>query len=98
MHRYELLQSDRKPELLNRQITWDLTKDIVANPTAALIASDADPFSLVNYAEHARITAAWQALASDADRIGGTLPAAYHDAYYELMAYSVKASEIGRAS
>ncbi|HSR97811.1 MAG TPA: glycosyl hydrolase 115 family protein [Kofleriaceae bacterium] len=92
LRRYERLQSDRKPELLNRQIAWDRTKDIVANPGAALIASDANPFSLVSYAEHPRITAAWQALASDAERIGGALPAAYQDAYYELVAYNIKAT------
>jgi hypothetical protein len=92
LHRYQLLQSDRKPELLNRLITWDRTKDIVASPAAALVASDANPFSLVSYAEHQRISAAWQALARDVDEIGRGLPAAYQDSYYELVEYNVKAS------
>jgi hypothetical protein len=92
LHRYELLQSDRKPELLNRLITWDRTKDVIADPASALIASDADPFSLVNYAEHPQVTAAWQALASDADDLGHALPAASQDAYYELVSYAIKAT------
>ena len=92
IHRYELLQSDRKPELLNRLVSWDRTKDLATQPDQALIYSDADPFSVVSYAEHPRVTAAWQALATTADQIGQALPAAYQDAYYELVLYNVKAT------
>jgi hypothetical protein len=92
IHRYELLQSDRKPELLNRLTTWDRTKDIASDPNGALIDADADPFSLVSYAEHPRVTAKWQRLAADAEQIGRALPAALQDAYYELVLYGAKAS------
>jgi hypothetical protein len=92
IHRYELLQSDRKPELLNRLTTWDRTKDLASDPNGALIDSHADPFSLVNYAEHERVTAEWQRLAADAEQIGRALPAAFQDAYYELVLYGAKAS------
>jgi len=92
IRRYELLQSDRKPELLNRLTTWDRTQDLTAHPDAALVYSDADPFSLVNYAEHQKVTAAWQALAADAEAIDAQLPPEAHDAYYELVLYNVKAS------
>jgi hypothetical protein len=92
LHRYELLQSDRKPELLNRLTTWDRTKDLASDPEGALIYSDADPFSLVSYAEHQRVTDAWQRLASDAEQLRQKLPAAAQDAYFELVLYNVKAS------
>ena len=57
LHRYELLQSDRKPELLNRLTTWNRAADLAKDPDKALVYSDADPFSLVDYAEHQRIAA-----------------------------------------
>lgn len=39
-----------------------------------------------------RITAAWQDLAAEADRIGRMLPANAQDPYYELVYYEVKAT------
>ena len=92
IHRYEKLQSDRKPELLNRLVTWDRTKDLASDPDGALIYSDADPFSVVSYGEHQRVTAEWEKLAADAEQIGKVLPDGYQDTYYELVLYSVKAS------
>lgn len=53
---------------------------------------NADTFSLVHYHEAERIAAAWRALASEAKQIGKHLPAAYHDAYDELVAYPILAS------
>jgi hypothetical protein len=92
IRRYELLQSDRKPELLNRLTTWDRTQDLTTSPDAALVYSDADPFSLVSYAEHQGVTAEWQDLAQRAGQIDQMLPAAAHDAYYELVLYNVQAT------
>jgi glycosyl hydrolase family 115 (putative glucuronidase)/glycosyl hydrolase family 115 len=92
LHRYQLLQSDRKPELLNRLTTWNRAADLRTDPDTALVYSDADPFSLVDYAEHQRIAADWQQLAADADQVGSTLPALYRDPYYELVLYKVKAT------
>jgi Glycosyl hydrolase family 115/Gylcosyl hydrolase family 115 C-terminal domain len=86
LHEYGTLQSRRKPELLNRRITVD--------PTTGTIAYDdqGDPFYLENYREHERVTAEWQRLAAKADWIRAQLPAAYDDAYYQLVYYQVKAT------
>jgi hypothetical protein len=92
LHRYALLQSDRKPELLNRRITWNRAADLATAPDTALVASDADPFSVVSYAEHQRIASEWKQLAADADQVGSTLPDIYRDPYYELVLYKVKAT------
>ena len=85
LHDYGRLQSRRKPELLNRLITVD---------AAGVITYDdqATPFSLVNYRELDRVTDEWQDLAARASRISARLPAAYRDAYYELVGYEVTAS------
>jgi hypothetical protein len=88
--RYEKLQHIRKPELLNQLYGFTKPRFTAAAPTLAI--TDADPFSLVNYAEHAGLTDAWEALASDADQINAKLPAAYKDAFYELVLYKVKAT------
>jgi hypothetical protein len=81
---YSHLQSRRKPELLNRRITLD--------PATAEIKYDdqASPFSLTDYREMDRVTAEWQALAARATRIRQKLPAAWQDAYFELVYYQVK--------
>ena len=49
-------------------------------------------YSLVNYHEAARIGSEWTTLCRQAKRIGAKLPAAYRDAYYELVEYPVLAS------
>jgi Glycosyl hydrolase family 115/Gylcosyl hydrolase family 115 C-terminal domain len=92
LHGYGKLTSIRKPELLNRHITLDPTKDITTDSSAVIYNDQDTPLSLTNYRETERITAAWQDLAAEADRIGRMLPAAYQDAYYELVYYEVKAT------
>ncbi|MEV7041548.1 glycosyl hydrolase 115 family protein [Amycolatopsis sp. NPDC051061] len=85
LHDYGRLQSRRKPELLNRRITLQ--------PDGTIVYDDqATPFSLVNYRELDRVTDEWQALAARSARISARLPAAYRDAFYELVAYEVTAS------
>jgi hypothetical protein len=86
LHEYGTLQSRRKPELLNRRITID--------PATGAISYDdqGNPYYLENYAEHERVTAEWQRLAAKAERIRAQLPAAYDDAYYQLVYYQVKAT------
>jgi hypothetical protein len=94
LHEYSKLQSDRKPELLNRKITLDPSVDIKTNPGAAVVYTDGCPFSLTDYREMERVTAQWQKLANDAEKIRQTLPADLQDAYYELVYYQVKASAL----
>ncbi|WP_181777319.1 glycosyl hydrolase 115 family protein [Amycolatopsis pittospori] len=80
---YARLQSRRKPELLNRRIT----------PGTPIVYDDqATPFSLVNYRELDAVTEEWRQLGAKAEKISARLPAAYRDAYYELVLYAVKAS------
>ncbi|RSM58136.1 glycosyl hydrolase [Actinoplanes sp. ATCC 53533] len=83
---YGHLQSRRKPELLNRRIT--------VNPSTGVISYDdeGNPFSLTDYREMDRVTAEWQALAARAERIKTKLPAAWQDAYFQLVYYQVKAT------
>jgi Glycosyl hydrolase family 115/Gylcosyl hydrolase family 115 C-terminal domain len=92
LHDYAVLQSLRKPELLNRAITVDPAKDPATDPSAVVYDDQATPFSRVNYRELDTLTARWQALAARAERIGATLPAAAQDAYFELVLYQVRAS------
>ncbi|KOV82846.1 glycosyl hydrolase 115 family protein [Nocardia sp. NRRL S-836] len=81
---YGRLQARRKPELLNRRISVEGT---------TIVNDDrATPFSLVNYREIDRVTEEWQRLADRAERLGARLPAAYRDAYFELVLYQVKAT------
>lgn len=51
-----------------------------------------DTFSLVNFHEAQRVLADWQSLSERARRIGGQLPPAYRDAYWQLVEYPVLAS------
>jgi hypothetical protein len=51
-----------------------------------------ETWSLTNFDEAERVLAEWQALSEQATRIGATLPAVYHDAYYQLVEYPVLAS------
>ena len=88
---YGRLQSRRKPELLNRRITVDPAKDLATDPSAVVYDDQATPFSLVDYAELDRVTEEWRQLAREVERVGGLLPAADQDAYYELVQYQVKA-------
>jgi Glycosyl hydrolase family 115/Gylcosyl hydrolase family 115 C-terminal domain len=92
LHDYSLLQSDRKPELLNRRITLDPTRDLPTDESAVVYDDQANPFSLTAYAEHSRVTDEWQELARRAERIGERLPDEYQDAYFQLVLYAVAAS------
>src|SRR5919106_6016524 len=67
LHDYSLLQSDRKPELLNRKISLDPTKDLATDESAVVYDDEGNPFSLTNYAEHQRVTDEWQELADRAE-------------------------------
>lgn len=49
-------------------------------------------YSLTNFHEAARVEADWSALAARAQRLGDALPAAYRDAWYELVGYPILAS------
>jgi Glycosyl hydrolase family 115/Gylcosyl hydrolase family 115 C-terminal domain len=89
---YGHLQSIRKPELLNRQITLDPNKNLSTDSSAVVYNDQATPFSISNYRELDTVTAQWQQLAAKAEAIRRTLPAADQDAYYELVLYEVKAT------
>jgi hypothetical protein len=89
---YGQLQSLRKPELLNRKISLDPSKDVSTDPKAVVYDDQATPFSLTDYRELDSVTARWQQLAARAERIAKTLPASGQDPYYELVLYEVKAT------
>jgi hypothetical protein len=89
---YGQLQSRRKPELLNRKITLDPTKDLSTDPSAVVYDDQATPFSLTAYRELDTVTAQWQALASKAAVIGRLLPKSEQGAYFELVLYATKAT------
>ncbi len=90
--RYGFLQSRRKPELLNRRITTDPTKDPTKTEDFVVYDDQGNPFTLTDYREMDRVTAEWQQLAARAERLRGKLPAGYDDAYYQLVYYQVKAT------
>lgn len=94
LHEYSKLQSDRKPELLNRKITLDPAVDIRVDPNTAVVYTDGCPFSLTDYREMERVTAQWLKLSEDAEQIRRKLPADLQDAYFELVYYQVKASAL----
>ncbi|GAA5071954.1 glycosyl hydrolase 115 family protein [Thermocatellispora tengchongensis] len=89
---YGFLQSRRKPELLNRRITLDPSRDLATDERAVVYNDEASPFYLNSYREMDRVTAEWQALAAKAEKIRKSLPKAYDDAYYQLVYYQVKAT------
>ncbi|KAF4406532.1 glycosyl hydrolase 115 family protein [Streptomyces lycii] len=92
LHRYGVLQARRKPELLNRRITLDPSKDLATDPEAVVYDDEASPFYLNHYRELERVTTEWRDLAEEAERIGKKLPADWQDAYYQLVLYQVKAT------
>ncbi|MFI5892384.1 glycosyl hydrolase 115 family protein [Actinoplanes sp. NPDC051513] len=91
---YGHLQSRRKPELLNRRITVDPAKDITTDPTAVVYDDQQTPFSLTDYGEMDRVTNEWLALAARASRLKDHVPAAWQDAFYQLVYYQVKDTAI----
>jgi len=90
--RYHELQSRRKPELLNRIITLDPSRDLRQDPGRAVVYTDGSPFSLVHYREAERVVSEWQALAAESKRVRGLLPPVYDDAYYQLVHYALEAT------
>lgn len=95
LHRYARLQSLRKPELSNRRISLDPTRDLANDPEHAVVYDDAaSPFSLTDYREFETLVEQWQALATDAERIKQTVPSPLADAFYELVFYEIKASAL----
>ncbi|UVS78855.1 glycosyl hydrolase 115 family protein [Actinokineospora sp. UTMC 2448] len=92
LREYGKLQSDRKPELLNRRITVDSSKDIATDSSAVVYDDRQTPFSITNYREIERVTDQWRELARRAEHIGRSVPPHLEDAYYQLVYYQVKAS------
>ncbi|MFI1990727.1 glycosyl hydrolase 115 family protein [Actinoplanes sp. NPDC020271] len=92
LSRYGVLQSRRKPELLNRRITVDPAKDPRTDPSAVIYDDQGNPFSLTDYAEMDRVVAEWQALAEQATRVRARVPEAWQDVYFQLVYYQVKAT------
>ncbi|MFL6078107.1 MAG: glycosyl hydrolase 115 family protein [Mycobacteriales bacterium] len=92
LRQYGELQSRRKPELLNRKISLDPTKNLSTDPSAVVYDDQGTPFSLTDYQELDRVTAQWQQLAARAVRIGHELSRSNQDAYYELVLYEVSAT------
>ncbi|MDY7088395.1 MAG: glycosyl hydrolase 115 family protein [Actinomycetota bacterium] len=88
LDRYGFLQSRRKPELLNRRITLDpATGEVVYNDQAS-------PFNLTEYGEMDRVTEEWLDLARRATALRKRVPAAWQDAFYQLVYYQIKDTAI----
>ncbi|WP_237313381.1 glycosyl hydrolase 115 family protein [Streptomyces sp. AMCC400023] len=88
---YGQLQARRKPELLNRRITLDTTKDPTKDERAIVYDDQETPFHF-GHRELERVTREWRALAKRAERAGRRLPAALRDAWFELVGYAVEAT------
>ncbi|GAA2674580.1 glycosyl hydrolase 115 family protein [Actinoplanes palleronii] len=89
---YGVLQSRRKPELLNRRITLDPAKNPATDPSAVVYDDQGNPFSLTDYGEMDRVVAEWQNLAGRATRLRARVPDAWQDAYFQLVYYQVAAT------
>ncbi|MES2219663.1 MAG: glycosyl hydrolase 115 family protein [Acidobacteriota bacterium] len=51
-------------------------------------------FSLIHFKEAERVYSDWRAITKEAERIQQELPPVYHDAFFELVLYPIKASAI----
>lgn len=91
---YSQLQARRKPELLNRKITVDPTKDITTDSSAVVYDDQQTPFSINDYDELAAATDQWQALAAKAAKVQKEIPGSQQDAFFELVGYEVKATAV----
>jgi hypothetical protein len=100
LREYEKLQSDRKPELLNRR-NWLDSSGAAQVSDRAYFASgaagartyyDDNPFSLTHYREMEQVVDAWAVLAEKVEAIKVQLPADKKDAFFELVEYEVRAS------
>nr|WP_048821316.1 glycosyl hydrolase 115 family protein [Streptomyces ipomoeae] len=88
---YGQLQARRKPELLNRRITLDASKDPTKDERAIVYDDQETPFYF-GHRELERVTEEWRALAKRAERVGRRLPAGVQDAWFELVGYEVAAT------
>jgi len=91
---YSQLQARRKPELLNRRITLDPTKDITTDNAAVVYNDTMTPFSMENYDELNRVTSEWQALAAKEKAVKALIPAADQDAFFELVGNEVESTAV----
>lgn len=97
---YSKLQSDRKPELLNRRNWLDetgaaRTSDqmyFASGAAGARTYYDMNPFSLTHYREMERVVDEWLDLAARLGAIEAALPADKQDAFFELVEYEVAAT------
>lgn len=91
---YSRLQSRRKPELLNREISldpqFDLTKS--AELKRAIVRRDASPFSLTHYREAERVVEEWRELRIKVESLREQIPKQLADAFYQLVYYQIAAS------
>lgn len=94
LEEYGVLQSRRKPELLNRRITVDPAKDPRTDPTAIVYNDEMTPFSLTSYREIDRVTEEWLDLARRASLLRTKVPLALQDAFYQLVYYQIKDTAI----
>jgi len=85
LHDYGVLQSRRKPELLNRRITTSADGTVTYDDQQT-------PFFLEHYREMDRVTEQWRDLAERAERVGRRLPPSHRDAYFQLVLYASKAT------
>lgn len=92
LQRYAFLQSRRKPELLNRRISVDPSRDLATDPRAVVYDDQASPYSLTNYRELEIVTEQWQELAARVERVAAAVPESHRDAFVELVGYQVRAS------
>lgn len=92
LHDYGRLTSRRKPELLDRLITVDPSKDLSTDSSAVVYTEGATPFSLTDYRELDRVTAEWRELSARATAVAARLPKQYSDAWYEIVGYELQAT------
>ena len=91
---YSQLQSRRKPELLNRRITLDPSKDVATDSSAVVYDDQQTPFSMADYNELSRVAQQWQALAAKEKVVEKRIPAAKRDAFFEMVGYEIKATAV----
>ena len=92
LHEYGRFQARRKPELLDRKITVDPSKNISTDSSAVVYHEGVTPFSLTDYRELDRVTQEWQDLATRAAAVAASLPAGLADAWYEIVGYELQAT------
>jgi hypothetical protein len=86
---YERLQSRRKPELLNRLVSYATPTDL-AKP---VYNGSSSPFSLVNYRELESVVDEWTQLRASAEAVNAGLGTGQQAAFYQLVLYPIAATE-----